>query len=288
MTHPDQPDRPHQPQAEDEAIGGVLDRLERENRAAARDRAAADLEREVLEVFGLLPFELEPVTPSAAVKRRILEAVGREAVIVPIPATGATARPALQAPRERPSYAQLASAALVVLTLGLAGLSGYLYATLRDERATFTTLGEKPAERQAGAEEAASYRREMETLRANFSLVTSPGVEIRRLEPRDGEPPQPKAQGHLYVAPDRREWLLTAQGLDPCHGEQAYHVWFVTDGGVVAGGFFHVAAGQKIQVGSKDMPAGTRAVIVTLEASETSAEPEGPTVLYGDEPELML
>lgn len=275
------------PEHEEDAIVAVLRRLEREARSAAGgEDAAPDLERQYTELLGLLPYENEPVEPSPDVRTRLLESVRAEAAVVPLPQEPAAA-PAGPAPAHRAVPSRFAAAAAVVVSLGLAGLSGYLFVTLEQERATVAALRTSLAEQQEVADPEA-FRREMEALRANFTLVTSPGVEICPLGPRTGEPPQPEARGHLYVAPDRRHWLLTAHGLDPCRGEQAYHVWFLTDRGPVSGGFFHVASGQRIEIGAEDMPSSIRAVFVTLEPSESPSEPSGPTVLYGDEPEMTL
>lgn len=276
------------PEHEEEAIVAVLRRLEREARAGAESESPeADLEREYTELLGLLAYGNEPAEPSAAVRARLLDAVRAEAAVVPLSREPAAPPGPAAAHRSAPSRA-LAAAALVV-GLGLAGLSAYLFASLQQERSTVLALRASLARQQQTEEpDLAGFRREIEALRAHFTLVTSPGVEICPLGPRSVEPPQPQARGHLYVSPDHRHWLLTAHGLDPCRGEQAYHVWFLTDDGPVCGGVFHVASGQRIEIGSEDMPPSTRAVFVTLEPSESTSQPSGPTVLWGDEPEMTL
>jgi hypothetical protein len=275
------------PENEERAILAVLEKLEREARAAADDeQEELRLEREYTEVLGLLPYENEPVPPSAALRSRLLEAVRAEAAIVPIAVQAAPVAPA-GSHRERPIASRLAAAAMVVAALGLAGLGGYLAASWQGERARAAAV-EAALAQYASEADSSPAQREMEALEARFSLVTTPGVEICRLEPRSGGLGERKAQGHLYIAPDHEHWLLTVHGLDPCRGQQAYHVWFVTDDGPVSGGFFHVAAGRPSELGSEQMPSGIREVIVTLEPSESSAQPTGPTVLYGDEPEMVL
>ena len=44
---------------------------------------------------------------------------------------------------------------------------------------------------------------------------------------------------------------------------------------------------MSIQIGADQIPPGTRAVMVTLEHENSENEPSGPTILYGEDPQML-
>jgi hypothetical protein len=272
------------PQADREArsVARALERLEVAEPLGLVEGPLAGQEEETLlrlhtETLGVLPYALEPRALSAALKGRILAALaggqgaGAPAPRRPVPpATEMAAAPHVARPR--PSRWPLRLAAALATALLGAGL--WLFLQNQEQSAAIARLEFET--RRLG--EALSRA---EAARESVALLTSRGVEVCPLRPGAGAPPA--ASGALFVAADHQHWYLAVQGLLPCPAGRRYQLWFHTAGGTVPAGTFDARPGETVELRSPTMPAGTRAVSITLEAAGGAASPTGPRVLYGED-----
>jgi hypothetical protein len=254
--------------------------------AAPQDEEEETLLRLHVETLGSLPYALDPVPAPAAVKGRLLAGLAgdetqevsglvRRVTLPPPPvATGAAA-----VPRVAPARSRWPLRLAAMLALALLGSSAWLFLQNQEQRAALVRL-EHETRRLAGA------LGEVGEARANVALLTSRGVAFCPLRPAAGGPPA--ASGALFVAADHQHWYLAVHGLGPCPQGRHYQLWFHTPQGVVAGGAFDPRPGEMVELGSPTMPAGTRAVSVTLEPATGSQQPSGPQILYGEELTRLL
>ncbi len=273
-----------------------------------------DVEPIVLAALPPLPAVDDPPAPLRAPLPVASRPVPRPAptpargVQAPVPGGGTPIRPVSQAPGQastfvptsgriapvrRPSRWPLALAA--VLILSLLGLSGYLYQQLQQkvdensqlvvERNQLIAQEHEHAKAMStGQTELTGVKGEMENLQARMALITSPGVEISPLHPTGQVPMPPDAYGMLFVAADHQHWDLAVRGLNPSGSGRQYQLWFIAPQGAVSGGTFTAAPGTPINLSSAHMPAGTRAVIITLEPEAGTQAPSGPEVLRAAAP----
>jgi hypothetical protein len=165
----------------------------------------------------------------------------------------------------------------------LLGLSGLLYYQSLQSRETIARLNRELTQERAQAAGAFAQARRLESyslnLKEKMALVTSPTVAVSALRPMGRPPLQPAARGLLFVAADHQHWYLSLQGLQPAEGGKLYKLWFMADQGPVDAGSFTVLPGAPIEMSSKEMPAGTRTAVITLETDPGSRTPSGPEVL---------
>jgi hypothetical protein len=274
--------------------------------AAAREDEAAATEtliRLYHETLGLLPYGLPPAAPRPETKRRLMAAAAAAAPAPPgasafpaapaapgaaTPTPAILARPAappLRPPPPRPAEPSrrrrwpLALAAALILAL--LGTCGWLYRELLDQGTTVASLGEQRDAARQRADRAegrlAQLNADVKSLRDNFSVVTSPAVEACALQPV--MPKLATARGILFVAADHQHWYMSLRGLPPAGSGKVYQLWFVADQGPVSAGTFRAESGSPWEAGSEHMPAGTKAVRITLENGSGAASPGGPDVL---------
>jgi hypothetical protein len=193
-------------------------------------------------------------------------------------------RPTLYTPpprRARSSRWPLALAASLALIF--AGLSSFLYVQLVQQRDTIDALGQQLDRESDRAASAVQQARQAQTddlgLKEKFALVTSPAVEASPMRPAGSSPLQPAARGVLFVASDHQHWYLCLHGVAPAPEGRTYKLWFVADGVPVSGGTFTAQPGAPVELSSKQMPAGTKGVVVTMEADPETPKPAGPEVL---------
>jgi hypothetical protein len=302
-------------QTEDLTILTALETLERgidTPRGAARpDEESETLSRLYTEVLGLLPYALEPMAPSAGAKERLMAAVlgeeTRPAASTPAEPARVTPPVPLQEPRtarravppapgtavavRRASRWPLALAA--VLALALLGLSFWLYSQVGEQRATIAGLQHQLSLERVRSEGAIAKVRQLENegldLRQNLTLVSSRAVLVSPMRPvpQPGQPPlQPDAHGMLFVAADHQHWYMALQGLQPAPPGQVYKLWFMA-GRPVSSGAFTARPGEPMDLSSKEMPAGTKGAIVTLERDPNVPAPTGPTILQAAPPYVI-
>lgn len=263
--------------------------------------AAETLARLYTEVLGLVAYELEPAAPRPELRSRLMSAVrgeetlpgdltqemeprpapqvrpapvSRLATSQDVPAARRVAPRAVMMPRRR-SLWPMALAASLILALG--GLCGWLLLRQTRMEETIARLeGELAVERREAEQAVAGMRAAMERMRVNFALVTAPAVKVSPLRPVDAQNP---ARGILFVAADNQHWYLAVHDLPPAPAGRDYQLWWVAEEGTVRGGAFDPGAGEKVELYSETMPAGTRDVLITLEPAGGVAAPTGPEVL---------
>jgi hypothetical protein len=296
----------------------ALDAVESPGAGSPRaDETAETLTRLYTEVLGLVPFALDPVAPRPEVKAQLMEVVtGRRATgehpavapsavappavlpeITPVPEPAPPLRssqevraarpvptptPAASARGPvRPSRWPLAMAA--TLALLFLGSTIFLYLGLVQQGETISRLSQEVQAEKARAslvaEELARARTQLDDVRDKFSLVTSRAVEISPMRPVGEAPLQPEARGMLFVAADHQHWHLSLEGLQPAESGKVYKLWFIAEGGPIAAGSFTAEPGKPMEMGSDQMPAGTRSAMVTLEEDPDAAAPAGPEIL---------
>jgi hypothetical protein len=277
-----------------------------------QDETTETLSRLYTEVLGLLPYELDPVTPSAEARERLLAAIGGEAEALPAAAPAApTAEPVrpvapvpVQEPRPapasrptpppaavRPARARRWPLALAAtLALALLGLSGWLYSQVGAQRTAIAELRRELALERVRSEGSVARVRQLENegfdMRQGLNLVGSRAVLVSPMRPAapSGQPPlQPDAHGMLFVAADHQHWYLSLQGLQPAPAGQVYKLWFVADR-PMSSGSFTARPGEPVDLSSQHMPAGTRGAMVTLERDPNAPAPTGPPILQAGPP----
>lgn len=262
----------------DERTLDQLDRL-----VANADPYGGDepVERELVELFGLLAYDLEPEPPRPGLRAELLRRAAGAAA--PLDTDEPTTGPVLVHDRkptrpmaDRPTsgrWAELLAAAAVLVAVLLGGLSLYLLGRLRAQSEDLTRLGDS-VDRLVAAATGSSLDL------ARVATVTAPDTEFCTLASRD--PSQPDARGVMFMNRGRRQWFLAADNLAPSPPDRLYRVWFVTSEGSVRGDSFRVANGVgAIELTADLLPVGTEAVMITLEEEESEAP--GRTVLYGDQ-----
>jgi len=255
------------------------------------------LARLYTEVLGLVPYELEPAAPRPEIKSRLLSIVrGDETLpgdetqeMEPRPAPAAVPAPVRPVPvpsREMPvargmamsarrrSVWPTALAAALLLALGLCGWLFLRQARMEETIARLET--ELATERREAEQSVAGMQAAMERMRVNFALVTAPAVKVSPLRPVD---PQSQARGILFVAADNQHWYLAVHDLPPAPPGRDYQLWWEAAEGTFSGGVFDPADGEKVELYSETMPAGTRDVMITLEPARGGSKPSGPEVL---------
>jgi hypothetical protein len=242
------------------------------------------------------PVPVRTVPPPAPVPRMAPAPASPTAPTPPMPRTAPPAReaaptqpvspnpPTQEMPFWRPTSARSASAprrpsrwplalaaALTFLALGAAG---WMFHEMQQGKQTIAAL-----RHQLEAESAPSRAGDALGPREKLGLVTSPSALVAALRPDGQAPSQPYAHGMLFVAADHQHWYLALQGLRPVGSGKAYKLWFVADQGMVDAGSFTVDPKAPIELSSKQMPAGTKAAIITLENDPRAPAPTGPAVL---------
>jgi hypothetical protein len=168
-----------------------------------------------------------------------------------------------------------------VLALVFAGLSVWLWQLQQGQSAEIAQLRQEIAAQRRLAtqmsQDSQQARTEMEQMRSRFALVTSPSVEVRPLRPVGGG--QIQARGMLFVAADHQHWYLSLEGLQPPQEGQVYKLWWVTRDAVLDAGSLAAQSGERVQMGSDQMPAGITDVVLTLERDPGTTTPGGTEIL---------
>jgi hypothetical protein len=265
------------------------------------DENTETLRRLYTEVLGLIPYEAEPVAPSSGARDRLLAALAGDETQ---PAPAATAAPVVAAPvpirasqemkTYRPPMAGAASiptrvrsrwplamaAALALLALGF---SGWLYTRVQEQDRTISRLNQELALERTQAAGAYAQIRRLETdargMDEKLTMLTARAAMVAPMKPVGAAPVQPAARGVLYVADDHQHWYMTLHGLAPADAGKTYKLWFVGGQGPVSAGTFTARTGDRVELSSRQMPADTKAAMVTLESDPKAAAPTGPEVL---------
>lgn len=246
------------------------------------DAEATTLERETVELLGLLPYELEEQVPSPAVKEGLMAAIrGEEGEPVPL-AVSAPAEVVAMPARSWQSWVLPLAASLIIAFLGVTAWRQF--SALEEHRGTIDRLAAQLSETNVQSTQLAEYQEQLQSMQEQLALVTSKGVEVCTLQPKYVGAVETNARGTLFVASDHQHWYLRIDDLEPCPLGRSYQLWFVTeDGTAVDGGILQIEHGVELEITADTMPEGTVEVSVTLEPEGGSTEPSGPLVLHGDE-----
>lgn len=222
-----------------------------------RQLALWDLDLEALAA------SVAPVVPSETTRARILRL-----------AAGAAA-PA--SPRRLPGWILLAAAAL--LAVAVWGVAGQL--RLRGDLERLT------AERNRLASQVESLNREVaqardEAQRSSQALQVVADREVRTVI-LAGLEAAPRAAGHTYVSPQRRDALFYAHDLPALPSGKTYELWYIAGGKPVAAGTFSVdpRGGGSVKVEHVPDVASIQAWAVTIEPEGGVPQPTGAMVLKG-------
>lgn len=233
--------------------------------------------------------------PRGAVKEGLLAAVAQAPGAGRVPSVAAVVADAPEAdevadvragpaPGRRQGWLLSLAAALAALAIGLAGYAGWLWSRVESQQQVIASLRGQLQQRAEIQGRIGNLRDELGRLESRLELVSSQGVEICPLQPVGDHPLARQARGVLFVAADHQHWYLTLEGLQEAPPGHVYQLWFVTEeGAAVSGGTFASRPGERLELSSADMPAGTRAVAVTLEPDGGTDRPTGPQLLWGDE-----
>ncbi len=256
------------PRDEETEVPALLDRLGPEVEAG---------DRGLIETLGLLPYALDDPPVRAEVKAGLMAEVERSRA-------AATGR--LATVERRTRWLMPLAAALALALLGLAGLQ---FSRLEDQQRTIDELSAQLGRVEADGAELAEMRRALARTDARLRMMTRRGTEFCLLKPVGDDPRFARATATMVIAPERDEWFLAVEGLEPCGGEVCYQLWFLTQGGSVAAAAFDAGEGsQRIELGGKgQVPSGVRAISITHErASEPAEAPV--TVLFADQAMTLL
>jgi hypothetical protein len=272
---------------EDKALLTALEALELENPSDLTDEDPAA--REYLEIFGRLPYALEPEAPPAGLRQRILQQIAGRASrnVIPLPrrSTAATSdrEPQPLVSTARPLSHRWLPPVAATLLIALAGLVLLLALEIRSQQGTIATLVvqlEKRLDQQAETER---LRDELRTYEQRLEMITTVAAGLYPLRP-----PQPAAgagpRGVMYVCSNHQQWYLHLQNLEPSPEGQSYVLWFLTEEGPVEMDHFQIEEyGEVRQYRRASMPPGTRGVMVSLQPlGERASAPTGSVVLAGD------
>ena len=262
----------------------ALEALEATAPLEPRDTDDAALAREYTELAGLLALQADEVAPRSDVKDSIFAAIrAAEEPASSVPDNVVSMPP----PAATPAWTSWAAAAGLVLALGFAALSGFLFSRVQMQGEAIAQLEEEVLglEQQrdlADASDAGLARR--------VDLVTSSTAEVCALKPVGESPAQPQARALVWADTESRRWVLSASQLERCPLGREYRIWFVGADGTHSGGAFRVKGpDERIEIEADQMPPGTREILVTLEFPEkVGEEPGGELILRGDETRQIL
>lgn len=269
---------------EDQVAADLLDRLNDlvAPSSESADAEASTLQRETIELLGLLPYELEEQVSSPSIKEGLMAAIrGEDGVQGPV--TVATPAEVVAMPaRGWQSWVLPLAASLIIAFLGVSVWRQF--SDLEEQRSTIDRLASQLSETNVQSTQLAGYQEQLQSMQEQLALVTSKGVEVCTLQPKYVGAVETNARGTLFVASDHQHWYLRIDDLEPCPQGRSYQLWFVTeDGTAVDGGILQIEHGVELEITADTMPQGTVEVSVTLEPAGGSAEPSGPLVLHGDE-----
>ncbi len=249
------------------------------------DRPFHDLEPSkeaaaVLATFAALPYELTPVPPSPALRRRLLEAVQKDAPsqdLAPVRSFQASTVRAstVEAPTRIPGWAKALAAALITAVFGLGISASRLNESLERQREEIASLsrammvGHLEAEAQlASTLELASDSR--------FRPIQADASKLFPITAKDAG----SAWGAVFVCAKHRRWYLQLSGLEPPPGTSEYKLWFLTDSGLVPVTTLDVRSGEPLELSADRMPPDTRGIFISIESDLASgASPDPRTII---------
>ncbi len=254
---------------EERAMLEALEALDRD------DVSVSSRARAYLETLAALPTALEPVAPSEATRKALMDAV---APGLPSSESGrAESRGGL------PVWATRIAAVLALVLLGVTGIQYSRLSTqkarIERQQAEILRLQEELSEILPAADRPPEW-------------MAASGTELCALTPRraaggavvEGE----DSKGWLFVRQDHQHWFVAVEGLAPAPEGHVYELWFRVDGEMVSGGAFEPDAEGRASLTSETMPSAVTGIGITLEPDNGDAVPSETMVLWGDEVMLVL
>lgn len=247
-----------------------------------------ELTREYTELAGLLALQVDDAEPRPEVKAALFERIRTERAVAEAPNVVPFATPAPQP--SAPQWTTWAAAAGLVLALGFAALSGYLFSSLQAQGETVARLEQEVIGLQQARDLAGPAAADSDALARRVDLVTSTSAEVCALKPAGDTPSQPQARALFWADRESQRWVLSASRLERCPLGREYRIWFIGPDGTASGGAFRVKGPeQRIEIQADELPPGTQKVLVTLEFPErVGDEPGGELILQGDEARQIL
>lgn len=268
---------------EEAVILGLLD-PEGDGRGEGTVEAAPEvsrMRREYLELLGLVPYALEPRSPSPELRSRILGAAGAGSGEMTDAAPAevvAIAESPARPPSARWLLPMAASIALVLMAV-----TGWLVIQVSRQQARIVELSAQLDSARADEAELATSRGMLAEMRSRLELVTAPGAQYCALRPPKGSEAE-GAIGMVVMHPVNEEWFLRIEGLKPCSQGRKYVLWFSTEDGTRPGPIFGVKKpGDSIELTVSGRPPKIDAIMITLESDPMPDEPSMEPLLFGDE-----
>jgi len=219
-------------------------------------------------VVNILPYALPQIDPPAALRSRVLAAVGAE--------TSRVAAPPMSPRRPFATAAWLSAAAALVMALVL----GWYSASLRQRIGGLEALLREAMTRLDRTEQQlASATRDADRAQVRLAVLTAPDMKQVDLA---GQSPAPRAAGRAFLS--RSNGLLfAASELPALPAGRTYQVWFLTPGAPVSAGL--IAPDQNGRATAAfDVPsaaASPTGVAVSIEPEGGVAAPTGAIYLAG-------
>ncbi len=195
--------------------------------------------------------------PAAGVPAAGVPAAGVPAAGVPVPVGGGW--------RFGRTLLPLA-ATLAVCLVGL----GYLVGRVQDQQQRIVRLESELTSAQTLAEE----------LGHQFQMVAT---TARTAYPLRATASQTACSGTVFVCGQHQQWLLSVRDMSPAPAGREYHLWFVTEEGMIDAGSVEIR-GSRGSLEAPTMPEGTRGFALSLEEPGELGKPEGQIMLLGDKP----
>ena len=223
---------------------------------------------EMIRTTSALPYAVESVDPSAALKKKLMDRVKADSR-----ARFASPR---QAPADswsrlldffRPRAGNRLSNAVALLSLFIALGLGAWGLSLRNKMVSLQT-------------EIASLRQELSVQRVVLAQVTSPQARTFAIS---GTEHQPQAHGQLIEDSKTGSVTFIVSDLKPLESGFIYEFWLIKDNTLVPAGLFKVDEhGQAIlQVAQNVPPDSFNAIGVSIEPQGGSQQPTGDIVMLG-------
>jgi anti-sigma-K factor RskA len=217
-----------------------------------------------------LPLTLDPVSPPAQVRARLLSRLSAEGN----PSASRPDSTLIRVPPRRWRWAE----PLVAGGLAAAITAAVLWVKIDRQQQDLADLRTDIARQEARVDQ---LQTSLEQEGSTIWLFASPAVQLVAMK---GSPEQPAAKGRVFWDTDREAFHLYACGLKPLDPGKAYEMWFIgADQKKIPAGTFTVNTRGEASLSAKP-PAGTgkiAAVAVTAEPAGGSPQPTGHILLMG-------
>jgi hypothetical protein len=218
-----------------------------------------------LEAAALAALAVDPVTPPADVRRRVMAEIDGTRSATPV---------AEFRPRRTPAW-WLAAAGLILA----AGIGAWAWTETRQKQQNIEALRRQLLASQRESAEAA--QREAELARKLEVLTSGETASIRMA----GQEVAPEASASVFMNREKRSALVFFNHLPPTAPDKSYQLWVIRGDmpEPQSAGTFEVGADGKATLGVANLPVNTeiKAFALTLEPRGGGKAPTGPKFLIG-------